>query len=283
MAKTKFFRVAVEGATVDGRTIERSHIEQMAETYRPETYTARINIEHLRGYSPEPPFNAYGSVAAVKAEEIELEIGGKKEKRLALFASFEVNDQAKSLNAKGQKLFSSVEIAPNFADRKKAYLIGLALTDSPASLGTEVIKFSSRDDKRKDNLIALSELDFEFEEEAAAADAVTGAFAAMKKFYENLTAPKQSQQQSNPAAPANPAEPAESADLAAFAKAMGEGMDKLASAFAAASAASDVRISKVAEDLAVFRKELEAAPSGQHKARPPATGGAGKLDMSAVF
>lgn len=280
MAKTKFFRVAVEGATVDGRTIERAHIEQMAATYRPETYTARINIEHLRGYSPEPPFNAYGSVAEVKAEEIELEIGGKKEKRLALFASFDVNDQAKAINTKGQKLFSSVEIAPNFADSKKAYLVGLALTDSPASLGTEVIKFSSRDEKRKDNLIALSELDFEFEEEAAAADAVTGAFAAMKKFYENLTAPKQSQQ---PPAAANPPAPAENADFAAIAKAMGEGMDKLASAFATASAATDVRIAKVADDLAAFRKELEGAPSGQHKARPPATGGAGKMDMSAVF
>ena len=187
MAKSKFFRVAVEGATVDGRQIERAHIEQMAATYDPATYTARINCEHLRGYSPNPPFNAYGSVAEVRSEEITLKIGGKDEKRLALFASFEVNDQAKGLTKADQKVFSSIEINPNFAGTGKAYLVGLALTDSPASLGTELLKFSTREEARKDNLIALEDaFAVEFEDGAGGAgdqSEVTGAFAAMRNFF----------------------------------------------------------------------------------------------------
>ena len=36
----------------------------------------------------------------------------------------------------GQKIYSSMEIMSNFADTGKAYLVGLAITDTPASLGT---------------------------------------------------------------------------------------------------------------------------------------------------
>jgi hypothetical protein len=35
-------------------------------------------------------------------------------------------------------------VHPSFADTGKAYLMGLACTDNPASLGTEMMKFCSR-------------------------------------------------------------------------------------------------------------------------------------------
>lgn len=143
MPASKFFRVAVEGATVDGRTIERKWISDIAETYAPATLTARVNCSHIVGYSPEPPFNAYGSVTAVKAEEFELEVGGQKVKRLALYAEIDANDQLVAVNKAGQKLFTSAEIHPDFAGTGKAYLVGLAITDTPASLGTEVLKFAA--------------------------------------------------------------------------------------------------------------------------------------------
>lgn len=143
MPASKFFRVAVEGATVDGRTIERKWISDIVETYATATLTARVNCSHIVGYSPEPPFNAYGSVTAVKAEEIDLEIGGKTEKRLALYAEIDANDQLVAVNKAGQKLFTSCEIHPDFAGTGKAYLVGLAITDTPASLGTEVLKFAA--------------------------------------------------------------------------------------------------------------------------------------------
>lgn len=270
MAKTKFFRVAVAGATVDGRVIEPEMIQQMADTYNPATYTARINCEHLRGYSPDAPFNAYGSVAELKAGKIDIEIGGKTEKRLALFASFEVNDQAKSINKNGQKLFTSVEINPNFADSKKAYLVGIALTDSPASLGTEVLKFS-KDEKKKDHLIALSDgFELEFEDEgSAAASEVTGAFAAMKKFFTDLSTPKS---ETEPKPEPKP-EPAQQPDMSAFSTAMVEGLDKLAQAFTSASNATEARIAKLSEEFTQLKADLEKTPTHKHTARPPATGG----------
>ncbi|MBV8972708.1 MAG: GPO family capsid scaffolding protein, partial [Sphingomonadaceae bacterium] len=46
---SKFFRVAVEGGTSDGRVISRDWIEQMAATYNPATYGARISCEHIKG------------------------------------------------------------------------------------------------------------------------------------------------------------------------------------------------------------------------------------------
>jgi len=87
MSKTKFFRVAVEGATTDGRVIERAWIQDMGGNYNPATYGARINMEHIRGFSDQPPFCAYGDILATKAEEIDIEINGAPVKRLALFVS----------------------------------------------------------------------------------------------------------------------------------------------------------------------------------------------------
>ena len=70
LKKTKFFRVAVSGKTVDGREITAEQIDQMASTYNPETYGARVNIEHIRGYMVDSEFKMYGDVIALKAEDI---------------------------------------------------------------------------------------------------------------------------------------------------------------------------------------------------------------------
>ena len=45
--KAKRFRIGVEGATTDGRNIERAWLEQMAASYDPQVYTALINLEHI--------------------------------------------------------------------------------------------------------------------------------------------------------------------------------------------------------------------------------------------
>ena len=71
MAKrSKFFCIAVEGATCDGRTLDANALQEMADTYDPATYQARINMEHIRGFSAEPPFNAYGDVVALETRSI---------------------------------------------------------------------------------------------------------------------------------------------------------------------------------------------------------------------
>lgn len=141
MAKSRWFRVAVEGATTDARTIKRAWLVEMAATYKPETYQARVNIEHIRGVTADAPFQALGDVLALKTKDVTLSIGGKDQTLLALFAQIDALEPLVAMNKRGQKLFSSIEINPDFAKSGKAYLTGLAVTDSPASLGTEMLKF----------------------------------------------------------------------------------------------------------------------------------------------
>ena len=64
------------------------------------------------------------------------------EKRLGLFGVFDVDDSAKQLNDAGQKVYPSIEINPNFGDKGFAYCMGVALTDSPAAIGTEKMLFN---------------------------------------------------------------------------------------------------------------------------------------------
>lgn len=138
--KSKWFRVAVEGATTDGRKIQRSWIEQMAKNYSPDVYGARINLEHIKGYSPDSQFKRYGDVLALRSEEIK---DGILAGKLGLFAQIEPTDDLIKMNKSKQKVYTSIEINVEFADTGEAYLVGLAVTDDPASLGTEFLEFSA--------------------------------------------------------------------------------------------------------------------------------------------
>ena len=139
--RSKWFRVAVEGDTTDDRKIERSWIEEMAATYDPKKYGARIWMEHLRSLLPDSPFRAYGDVLGLKAEEVEID----GEQRMALFAQIEpTNDLVTMVNKLKQKIFTSIEVKEKFAGTGKAYLMGLAVTDTPASLGTDMLAFAAQ-------------------------------------------------------------------------------------------------------------------------------------------
>lgn len=131
----KRFRVAREGQTVDGRELTRQEIQDMADTYNPEHYAGRINIEHFSGWSPEPPFNAYGDIIKVEA----VEEGGE----LCLYNTISALPNFVAMNKNGQKIYPSIEFYRNFAGTNKAYQVGLGMTDTPASLGTQAVKFSS--------------------------------------------------------------------------------------------------------------------------------------------
>jgi len=172
MAKSKFFRVAVEGATADGRDISRQDIEQMAKNYNPTTYGARVWMEHIRSPWPDSSFKAYGDVLAVKAEEVDID----GEMKLALFAQMDpTQDLVNLVNQNRQKVFTSIEIQPNFAKTGEAYLVGLAVTDSPASLGTEMLTFArqaaqnplaGRKQDPENLFTAAAETEIEFEADA---------------------------------------------------------------------------------------------------------------------
>ncbi|WP_315708495.1 GPO family capsid scaffolding protein [Brenneria uluponensis] len=138
--KAKRFRIGVEGATTDGRNIERTWLEQMATNYDPVYSTALINMEHIKGILPDSPFRRYGRVTGLTAEEIK---DGKLAGKMGLYADIEPTEDLITMTQKGQKVFTSMEINPKFAGSGEAYLEGLAVTDDPASLGTELLTFSA--------------------------------------------------------------------------------------------------------------------------------------------
>jgi hypothetical protein len=176
--KTKFFRVAVEGATVDGREIKRDWLTQMAKNYNPELYGARLNVEHVKGYAPlsaNSPFGAYGDVTALEARQID---DGPLKGKMALYARIDPTDELITLSKKRQKIYTSIEVNPAFADSGEAYLVGLAATDDPASLGTEALQFVA---KRSNNVFsAPCETTIEFDgdiESSSLLSIVKGMFA----------------------------------------------------------------------------------------------------------
>lgn len=128
-------RVATSGPTVDGREILPQELRDCAETYDPALYTAVIWCEHERW------FGSFGTVYALRLIEDaeDLEPG-----QVALEAQLKPNDKLLRLNDAGEKLFSSVEILPNFRGRGKAYMTGMAVTDEPASTGTQELYFSHK-------------------------------------------------------------------------------------------------------------------------------------------
>ncbi|WP_025873061.1 GPO family capsid scaffolding protein [Methylobacillus glycogenes] len=177
MPVTKAVRIALEGQTTDGRTIKREEIEQMGSNYNPGKYGARIWLEHIRGMLPDSQFRAYGDVVSTFSKEVDMD-GHKK---LGLFAVLDVTEDMVAINKARQKIFTSIEIQPNFAGSGQAYLAGLGVTDSPASLGTEALKlFSSRKLDQANQFSEALETTIELEQEPQVENLGTKLFARVK-------------------------------------------------------------------------------------------------------
>lgn len=131
MLLTDWLVLAVAGATIDGREIEEKWLEEIAESYDRESYTANINVDH---------FNWYGNYGQVH----DVRLSKNKNDEVVLEGRLNPNHYLVQMNKDGQKLFLSVEITTNYRGTGKAYLTGLALTDQPASAGTSQLKFSRK-------------------------------------------------------------------------------------------------------------------------------------------
>lgn len=143
----KRFRVAREGQTVDGRSLSQQQIIDMSETYDPVEYTARINCEHMSGrwFSLNSSYDsgALGDIIKVDHGMETFQQNGVDVQLMCLYATLSVLPVLVDANKEGKKIFTSIEFYPKFADTDRAYLVGLAVTDSPASRGTEPLKFST--------------------------------------------------------------------------------------------------------------------------------------------
>lgn len=268
MPKSVFFRIAQAGATTDGREIQASWIDQMAKNYDPQKYTARVNIEHYRGILPDGPFKMYGDVLALKAETID----GKR----TLLAQIDPTPELIALNKARQKLFSSAEIDPNFASTGEAYLVGLAVTDSPASLGTEMLKFAAglgeqspfaMRKQKAENLFTAAE-GFALELEAEAGDGIRSVIDKLTGLFKQTA--KHSQQTESDTAQALEA-------VADHLKTVEQRFDevtelrKTVSDLTATINASQQKLSETVAQFSSLRESLDQTPSGTR--RPTASGG----------
>lgn len=137
--KTDFIRAAVAGKTPDGREITEQQITQMAQSYNTDTYMAHIWLEHLRSITADGVFKSLGDVITVKAERVK---GGALDGKMALYVQLEPHPDLVTMVRNGQKVHLSIEMLERFPITNGAYLMGIGVTDSPASLGTGIMQFS---------------------------------------------------------------------------------------------------------------------------------------------
>lgn len=275
--KAKRFRVATSGPTIDGREIKPEWLTQAAANYDPSVYAARVNTEHVRSFAVDGPFGAFGDVIALTAET-------NKQGRVELFADIEPNDRAIAANKAGQKVYTSIELIENFAGTGQAYCVGLAMTDTPASLGTERLQFSAAqlaDDATytaktftglgaKAGALAFglaAPTDVDLTPEKDAGTAITDAFAALRdKFTARFKA-------ADKATIDLATEVA--ATLDAFAAATADQIGQAAERYeklSADHAAMQTAHNQLTEDFAALKTQLASEPAAG-QSRKPSTGG----------
>lgn len=130
---TDWVRICKSGTSVDGRPIDPQWLIDCANNYSRENYTAMLWPHHEEDISYRQYTANLGEVDALKFEE--------NNGAIELYAKLIPNQFLIEANRMGQKLFTSVEIVPDFAGKYSNYLMGLAVTDIPASLGTEKLSF----------------------------------------------------------------------------------------------------------------------------------------------
>lgn len=261
----KKFRVAVEGQTTDRRAISRQDIMDMAKNYSQSTYGARIWMEHIRGYYPSSDFKAYGDVISCSTEEI---ADGALKGKLALYAEIEATPDMVALAKAKQKVYFSVEIQTDFPVVGGAYLVGLGFTDSPATLGTEYITFSSTAQnnplnarkQKPENFISTAEDCWEFIEEPTNNEP-----SLFSKIMAKLK-PKEEKTQANFSDVEKCFEEVTKycTDLKTTVDNLGKQLTKVETEFAAEKQA-----------FATFKTKIDGTPPANYTQRPSATGGDG--------
>jgi Phage capsid scaffolding protein (GPO) serine peptidase. len=270
--KTKPFLLATAGSTVDGRTIDEKLLKEMASSYDPKTYGARLNIEHVRGITGDKPFRSYGDVLELSTAEVDVNFNGKAEKRLGLFGVFDVTDDAKALNDAGQKVYPSIEIEDNFAGKGFAYLMGCALTDSPASIATQRLQFN----RQMPGTIHLARDDsalLEFVDEGGQA-AQEGLLASMKSMFDGFAAKFAPKEEQKPKVEPEAEKPA-GFNVAEFAPMFEQVGQIFAKEIAALRTELRTEVDGLAVQFSRLESERERQPAQSYTQRPRSDGNAG--------
>ena len=142
---TDWLTIGTSGPAVDGRKISEQMLLEAAETYDPDEYEAVISSEHLLW-----SYGNFGRVSKVRTST-------DKKDRTVLQAKIQPNRRLIEMNSQGQRLHTSMELTDDFAGTGKAYLVGLAVTDEPASLGTSLLQFSKNGSGQKPCPLLISQ------------------------------------------------------------------------------------------------------------------------------
>ncbi|CCW29802.1 conserved hypothetical protein [Xenorhabdus nematophila F1] len=253
---TNWICIAMEGDTVDGRVMEPQWILDAAELYDPQLYTARIWPEHDRW------FGAMGEVLAVKAERGE-------DGALRLYAQLRPNHRLLDANRDGQLLFTSVEFTlnGNFRGTGKTYLEGLAVTDSPASVGTTRLQFSKNKNPHRSGTYKPLVID---EVKDIKESKMAKAKKGWRSFF-NVEEPEET-----------PAETTGDDALQAIAEALAE-MDKRMTAIESKLESTEQTVEEVQEDVETVKEVVDTEEFARLKSSLPAIlKNFGKLDTLAT-
>ena len=256
-SKGQWFCIGTSGKTIDGRDIQPEWLEQAAEDYDLEVYGARINVEHLRSLWPESELSGYGDVIALKAESA----GGITK----LFAQLDPTDKLIALNKKREKIYTSMELNLNFQEKQRAYLTGLAITDSPSSVGTSALHFSADPNSpfsiKPEYLISES--------------------TAMTKATENTQAQQDAAPKTEDQAPSwftkffskpAPEAKAEAADLQEFRTQTEAGFKAAGEAIQDLKTEQDEKFNSLLNEVKSLRQELSQQPAPPQEDNKPHTG-----------
>lgn len=272
--KTKPFLLATAGSTVDGRVIDDKLLKEMASSYDPKTYGARLNIEHIRGISGDKPFRSYGDVLELTTAEVDVNFNGTTEKRLGLFGTFDITEDAKALNDAGQKVYSSIEIEDNFGGKGFAYLMGCALTDSPASIATERLQFN----RQMPGTIKLSRdisAALEFADDKPGEEGATF-LSGLKGILDGFAAKFSPAKPEEKPAPAAGQQPAGTFDMAAFGAMIEQSFAIVAKEIAAIHTEFRAENDALAVKIQNLTEQRERTPDQNYRQRPPSNGSNGQ-------
>ncbi|MEX5791836.1 GPO family capsid scaffolding protein [Providencia hangzhouensis] len=142
--------ICAAGSAIDGRKVDDAWLKQVADNYDREKYTAMIWPQHHDDIEWRQWSYNFGSVDSLKYE-VENGIG-------KLYARLVPNEFLLNTNREKQKLFTSAEFWPDFANTGEWYLSGLAVTDVPASLYTDKLQFSATN--KSDSILRSEPLTF---------------------------------------------------------------------------------------------------------------------------
>jgi hypothetical protein len=237
----------------------------MAEDYDAKRYNARIWTDHFRGWIPGGPFDPKGDVVALKIEEVK-DVPALKGK-IGLYAQIApLPDLIQMANEK-KKVFFSIEIFRNFARTGRAYMTGLAVTDEPASQGTEMLAFSAAG---AEAFCGPSvEVELEFHEDGKEEQETPSLFTRIKEMFAKKTGTDAEKFSDIDAAVMEVAASQQQA-LDAFTtlqKEHTEGQQQ----FTALQTAHASLLQQFNE----LKEAIEKAPAGQYTKRPDATGDEG--------